>query len=105
MEEGTPRMKTAPLAIAAAAAMTLGLAACERPTGTAPANSEVGAAMPDTSTARNPDRLLTAPDAGATGAVPAEGQPAVAPTPPVGTAGGSQGVTGAAERPVAPGER
>jgi hypothetical protein len=35
---------------------------------------------------------MTAPDAGATGVVPADGsQPAVAPTPPVGTAGGSPG--------------
>lgn len=88
MEEGTPRMKTAPLAIAAAAVMTLGLAACERPTGTAPEGSEVGAAMPDTSQPRNADPLMTAPDAGQTGVVPPEGPPAVAETPPTGTAGG-----------------
>lgn len=76
--------------LALAALATLGLAACDRPTGTAPEGSEVGAAMPDTSAARAPNEQLTAPDAGATGAVPADGSaPAVAPTPPVGTAGGS----------------
>jgi hypothetical protein len=98
-------MKTAPLAIAAA--MTLGLAACgERTTGSAPQGSEVGAAMPDTSTTRTANDHLTAPDAGATGTVPADGSaPAVAPTPPVGTAGGSAGVPGASERPVEPGKQ
>lgn len=102
-------MKTAPLALAAAMTLGLGLAACsdqERPTGSAPQGSEVGAAMPDTSTARAPNDHLTAPDAGATGAVPADGSaPAVAPTPPVGTAGGSAGVPGASERPVEPGKQ
>lgn len=100
-------MKNAPLAIAAVAAMTLGLAACgERATGTAPEGSAVGAAMPDTSTPRAANDHLTAPDAGATGAVPADGSaPAVAPTPEYGTAGGSAGVPGASERPVAPGEK
>jgi hypothetical protein len=47
------------------------LAACgERSTGTAPAGSETAAAMPDTSQPRDPNAALTAPDAGATGAVP-----------------------------------
>ena len=83
----------------------LALSACERPTGTAPQGSEVGAAMPDTSTPRAANDHLTAPDAGATGAVPADGSaPAAAATPPVGTAGGSAGVPGASERPVEPGK-
>ena len=69
----------------------LGLAACNRPTGTAPEDSKVGAAMPDTGAARNPDARMTAPDAGATGTVPENGTPAVAPTPPEGTAGGASG--------------
>lgn len=92
--------------LALCALATLALAACDRPTGTAPQGSKVGAAMPDTSTARTPNDHLTAPDAGATGTVPADGSaPAVAPTPPVGTAGGSAGVPGASERPVEPGGR
>lgn len=92
------------LALCALSALTL--AACsDRPTGTAPQGSEVGAAMPDTSTPRAANDRLTAPDAGATGTVPADGAPpAVAPTPPVGTAGGSPGVPGASERPVQPGK-
>lgn len=80
--------------IAAAALAAFTLAACDRPTGTAPANSEVGAAMPDTSAPREPDMTLSAPDASTTGAVPESGAPAVAPTPPEGTAGGSPGVMG-----------
>ena len=76
--------------LALAALATLALAACDRPTGSAPQGSEVGAAMPDTATPRDPNELLTTPDAGATGTVPADGSaPAVAPTPPVGTAGGT----------------
>ena len=94
--------------IVAAALAGLGLAACsgeERPTGSAPQGSEVGAAMPDTSTTRAATDRLTAPDAGVTGTVPADGSaPKVAPTPPVGTAGGSAGVPGASERPVEPGK-
>lgn len=69
-------MKAHPLALAAL--MTLGLAGCgnqERPTGSSPAGSEVGAAMPDTSATRAPDVQMTAPDAGATGVVPPEGSP------------------------------
>jgi hypothetical protein len=99
-------IKTAPIALAMAM-MAAGLAACgERTTGTAPEGSAVGAAMPDTSTERAPNDRLTAPDAGATGTVPADGSaPAVAPTPPVGTAGGSAGVPGASERPVEPGKQ
>ena len=77
--------------LAALAVVTLSLAACDRQTGAGAQGSEVGAAMPDTSAPRADDPLLTAPDAGATGAVPADGSaPAVAPTPPVGTAGGAQ---------------
>jgi hypothetical protein len=98
-------MKTM-LGLAALAALSL--AACsgeERTTGTAPQGSDVAAAMPDTATPRAPNDHLTAPDAGATGTVPADGSaPAVAATPPVGTAGGSPGVPGASERPVAPGK-
>jgi hypothetical protein len=56
------------------------LAACgERSTGTAPAGSDTAAAMPDTSQPRDPNAALTAPDAGATGAVPAAPPPAEAP--------------------------
>lgn len=70
-------------ALAVLGAAGLGLAACgERATGTAPANSEVGAAMPDTTVKPGSDPLMTAPDAGATGAVPAQGQPAVGPVEP-----------------------
>lgn len=55
-----------------------------------PQGSTVGAAMPDTSAPRAADPAMTAPDAGATGVVPADGsEPAVAATPPVGTAGGA----------------
>jgi hypothetical protein len=61
------------LAIAAFAAVAL--VGCDRPTGTAPQGSKVGAAMPDTTQPRNPDALMTAPDAGVTGAVPANGAP------------------------------
>jgi len=51
----------------------------------------LGAAMPDTGTGRGPDARMTAPDAGVTGTVPEKGEPAVAPTPPEGTAGGATG--------------
>jgi hypothetical protein len=74
-------MRTA-LAIAALAALSL--TACNRPTGTAPQGSDVAASMPDTSQPRDPNTALTAPDAGATGAVPASGAPPpVAPAPEV----------------------
>jgi hypothetical protein len=81
-------MKTA--LIAACALTALGLTACnkheDKPL---PQGSAVGAAMPDTAVPRSPDATMTAPDAGATGTVPADGSaPAVAPTPPQGTAGG-----------------
>lgn len=50
---------------------SMALVGCgERTTGTAPAGSETAAAMPDTSQPRDPNAALTAPDAGATGAVP-----------------------------------
>lgn len=79
--------------VAACALLALGLTACGREANT-PQGSDVAAAMPDTSAPREPDRRMTAPDAGATGAVPADNEspPAVAPTPPVGTAGASPGV-------------
>jgi hypothetical protein len=68
------------LAIVTFAAVAL--AGCDRPTGSAPQGSEVGAAMPDTTQPRGPDTAMTAPDAGATGAVPADGSPPpVAKTP------------------------
>ena len=96
-------MKTT-LAVVALAALSL--AACGRPTGTAPQDSSVAAAMPDTAAPRTPNDHLTAPDAGATGTVPADGSaPAVAPTPAIGTAGGNADVPGASPRPVAPGEK
>ena len=55
------------------------LAACDRPTGTAPAGSETAAAMPDTSAPRDANAALTAPDAGATGAVPPSPETAAPP--------------------------
>ena len=70
------------LLIAAAALAALSLTACNNPTGTAPQGSKTAAAMPDTNQPREPDKAMTAPDAGATGAVPANGAPpAVAPEP------------------------
>jgi hypothetical protein len=62
------------------------LAACDRPTGTAPAGSDTAAAMPDTNAPRDPNTTMTAPDAGATGAVPAAPPPGEAEQPkaPVG---------------------
>lgn len=78
--------------IAACAAAALGLAACGGKDEAIPKDSAVGAAMPDTSAPRGDDMRMTAPDAGATGVVPADGsQPAVAPTPAEGTAGGATG--------------
>jgi predicted small secreted protein len=66
--------------IALAALTSLSLAACGRPTGTAPAGSDTAAAMPDTSQPRDPNAAMTAPDAGATGAVPPSPEQA-APAP------------------------
>jgi hypothetical protein len=79
--------------VVVSAAAALALAACgQGDTQAEPQGSQVGAAMPDTSAPRDPNDLMTAPDAGATGVVPADGsQPAVAPTPEVGTAGGAAG--------------
>lgn len=86
-------MKTAAFA-ATCAFVALGLAACGGHDAELPKDSAVAAAMPDTSAPRGDDRRMTAPDAGATGVVPADGsEPAVAATPPVGTAGGSPGVS------------
>ena len=81
-------MKTILIACGLAA---LSLAACgERTTGTAPQGSDVAASMPDTAQPRDDNAALTAPDAGTTGTAPADGSaPAVAPTPPTGTAGGA----------------
>lgn len=67
--------------LAAAALAALSLAACSRPAAEAPKDSAVGAAMPDTTVPRSADVNMTAPDAAQTGAVPVEGQPAVANTP------------------------
>jgi hypothetical protein len=82
------------------AAAALGLAACGQ-SEPAPQGSTVGAAMPDTSAPRAPDAAMTAPDAGATGVVPADGsEPAVAETPPVGTAGGASDAAAPAPAPA-----
>jgi len=80
------------LAIAAFAA--LALVGCDRPTGSAPQGSDVGAAMPDTTQPRDPNAAMTAPDAGATGAVPADGSP-----PPVATTPADQPATASATAP------
>lgn len=78
------------LTVACAAALTLSLAACSKSDTSAPEpqGEAVGAAMPDTSQATETPSApggMAAPDAGATGTVPADGsappvQPA-APTP------------------------
>lgn len=76
-------MKTAFAAAAVFAALALG--ACNRndEAQPEPQGEVTGAAMPDTSAPRTDDPTLTAPDAGATGTVPATGAPPpVAPTPP-----------------------
>lgn len=80
--------------IAGAALACLGLAACDKGhDANLPQDSAVGAAMPDTAAPREGDLRMTAPDAGVTGTVPADGSaPAVAPTPPEGTAGGASGI-------------
>lgn len=80
----------------------LALSACGQGGGEPePQGSTVGAAMPDTSAPRAADAMMTAPDAGATGVVPADGsEPAVAPTPPVGTAGGAGDAAGATAAPA-----
>jgi hypothetical protein len=75
--------------LAAAAMAALSLSACNNPTGTAPQGSKTAAAMPDTTQPREPDKAMTAPDAGATGAVPANGAPpAAAPEPTTPAPGG-----------------
>jgi hypothetical protein len=88
-------MKTPIVAVCAVAA-SLSLAACGGREGNTPQGSDVAAAMPDTSAGRADNRQMTAPDAGATGAVPADNNtpPAVAATPPMGTAGGGPVVGG-----------
>jgi len=58
---------------------TLALAGCDRATGTAPAGSDTAAAMPDTTQPRDPNAAMTAPDAGATGAVPPSPEQAAPP--------------------------
>lgn len=80
--------------LAALAMSALALAACGGREENTPQGSDVAAAMPDTSAPRGDDRRMTAPDAGATGAVPADNDtpPAIAETPAVGTAGASPGV-------------
>jgi hypothetical protein len=58
-----------PIVLTACALAAVALCACSRrdaePT---PAGSQVAASMPDTHAARLPNRTMTAPDAGATGA-------------------------------------
>jgi hypothetical protein len=95
-------MKTA-VFLAAMAALSLGACNRREPAAT-PQGSDVAAAMPDTATPRTPNQTMTAPDAGVTGTAPANGSPpAVAPTPPTGTAGGSPGIPGATATLVTPG--
>ena len=96
-------MKTAVILTAAALA-ALSLCACnKREPAATPQGSDVAAAMPDTAAERAPNQTLTAPDAGQTGTAPASGAPpAVAPTPPEGTAGAGT-VAGATAHPVTPG--
>jgi type IV pilus biogenesis protein CpaD/CtpE len=66
-----------PLVLSAGALAALALAACnQRDNSNIPAGSKVAASMPDTDAPREPDRAMTAPDAGVTGAaepVPREG--------------------------------
>lgn len=83
------KMLSAAAVLALAVAGPLGLAACSKSdTAPTPQGSSVAAAMPDTSVQRAPNEAMTAPDAGVTGTVPADGSaPAVAQTPAVGTAG------------------
>ena len=68
------------IVLAACAIAALALAGCGRPTGSGAEGSKVGAAMPDTTQPRDDNALMTTPDAGATGAVPADGS-----TPPTAT--------------------
>jgi len=65
------------LVLTTCAVAALAISACsKRDTEPTPAGSQVAGAMPDTSAPRLPNRTMTAPDAGATGAAepaPAEG--------------------------------
>ncbi len=79
---------------AVAAFAAIALVGCDRPTGSAPAGSEVGAAMPDTTQPRDPNAAMTAPDAGTTGAVPPDGSP-----PPVATTPADRPATESATTP------
>lgn len=73
-------MKTLAAAVLLSA---LALTACNRPTGSGAQDSKVGAAMPDTTVQPASDPLHTAPDAGATGAVPTDGSaPPMKPNTP-----------------------
>jgi hypothetical protein len=57
------------LTLTACALAAVALVACsKRDTEPTPAGSQVAGAMPDTSAPRTPNRTMTAPDAGATGA-------------------------------------
>lgn len=73
-----------------AALAALSLAACGK--SDAPAGSEVAASMPDTSAQPTTDVMQTAPDAGATGQVPPEGQLPPAAPAATGAGRGSPGV-------------
>jgi len=76
-------MKTLVLSACALAALALG-GCSKRDTQPTPAGSQVAGAMPDTNAPRTPNRTLTAPDAGATGAA----EP-VGPNDVVGNAAGA----------------
>lgn len=75
-----------PMTLTACALAALALVACsKRDREPTPAGSHVAGAMPDTNAPREPNRTMTAPDAGATGAAE--------PTPAAGGAGNVAGAT------------
>lgn len=77
-------MRTAVLAASTLALLALG--ACSKSdTDPRPEGSKVAAAMPDTNAPREPNRTMTAPDAGSTGSLE--------PTPPQGGVGNAAGST------------
>lgn len=80
--------------VAVTALAALATVGCGRPTGSAPQGSDVAAAMPDTTQPRDANAAMTAPDAGATGAVPADGSP-----PPVAATPADQPATAPATPP------
>lgn len=75
-----------PLVLTTCAAAALAIVACsKRDTEPTPAGSQVAGAMPDTSATPLPNRTMTVPDAGATGAAE--------PAPPEGGVGNAAGAT------------